>query len=290
MDEFFDHSFHCTKWSKSGMHNRHRDTLYYILQKILPFTEMVYTKDDIAREPSSLLPQFPNIRPADVAIKLTNHHHSHLLIDVTCIPLPHNVSYDPNPLSVIQHHEVFENTKFRRPNDKHSSQVLQSMLDKHYLLLLCTIDPLGGIGPLASDFLFRQHRLYHNFFTPSPLPARPHKFLSQPISELLVSQTLTHLPHHIFKQADHGWFDLHGDTFFTPFYSTPSTWAFQTFAHNVSLASALHILEVFSALHPFSAHGLPPSGLLTASSVPRCKPSVPLHFLAQYRQLALPAA
>jgi len=154
MDKFFDHSFHCIKWSKSGMHNRHRDTLYYIFQKNLPFTKLVYTKDDIPREPSSLLPQFPNIHPADVANKLNNHHHSHLLLDVTCIPLPHHVPYDLNPLFVIQHHEVFENTKFHLPNNKHASQVLQSMLDKHYLFLPCTINPLGGIGSLASYFLF----------------------------------------------------------------------------------------------------------------------------------------
>jgi hypothetical protein len=61
-----------------------------MLSHIAPLAQLASTSADIACEPSSLVPQFPSIRPADVAIRLLPgalpEPVSHLLVDFTIIP------------------------------------------------------------------------------------------------------------------------------------------------------------------------------------------------------------
>ncbi len=115
------------------LHTRY--TIAYILKNIVPHSSLAYTSQDVAQEPTNLLPQYPHLRPADVAIKLANQQHTHLLIDVTCIPMATQKQRDPNPQTVTLHHERHENAKFRQPNDKQPQHILQNILDRQFLLL-----------------------------------------------------------------------------------------------------------------------------------------------------------
>jgi hypothetical protein len=281
MDQHCDHAFKCTHCSKTLFHNRTRDTLAYVLSHIVPHSSLAYTSNDVAREPTNLLPRYPNLRPADVAIKLANQQHTHLLIDVTCISMPTQKQRDPNPLTVTLHHERHENSKFRRPNDKQPQQILQNILDRQFLLLPFTVDPGGCLGPMATSFFWRKHPRYPSLLRPSSYATRPKQHLNLPQAELLCKQTLDNSPQAILSSADQGWKDAHGDAYFTNNHKTPSIWATQTLGHNLNLALSLHIQEMLSNLHPFSKTGSNNSTLLTAASKPHLKPTHPFTLVAR---------
>ena len=87
-DAYGDHAYQCKNHSKHAPHNRIRDSLYLALKHTVPFTDIAYEPTDVAREPTGLLPQQPTFRPANVAIHMREQQHSHLLIEITCIPVP----------------------------------------------------------------------------------------------------------------------------------------------------------------------------------------------------------
>ena len=127
------------------MHDRIRDTVYALLRWLLPLAEVVYDTNDVSLEASHVLPDFPNLRPADVAVLLANHTHQKLLLDINVTHMP-QVSLRDTKLTppVVQHHEVNENKKYRRGESApRATRILQSILAHQLLLLPCTVDPGG---------------------------------------------------------------------------------------------------------------------------------------------------
>ena len=53
------------------MHNRMRDTLYVLLSQLAPHTQLTTSIHDTALEPNGLLPSYPTLRPADIALQIT---------------------------------------------------------------------------------------------------------------------------------------------------------------------------------------------------------------------------
>jgi hypothetical protein len=102
-----------------------------------------------------------------------------LAIDVTITPpFPITDGDDPSTCaaSTINHHQKYERKKFggRSINTDNSyvlrEQVIATLNNSSTILLLFTIDPHGGIGPLASCFLFGT--------TPDPVCPCPFDFLT----------------------------------------------------------------------------------------------------------------
>jgi hypothetical protein len=164
IDPYGDHFFSCKSLSKTSIHNRMRDSLYYITSHLSPLANITNTATDVSLEPTGLLPTFPTIRPADISLHIVpgslHSPTSKLLIDVTILPMPHVVTTNDSYLtSVIGLHEKHENSKFTGKHGRYNSTalrepILQEILLKRYTLLPFTIDPGGQIGPLAATFLW----------------------------------------------------------------------------------------------------------------------------------------
>ena len=253
MDAFGDHAYSCRNVSKHSAHNRIRDSLFAVLQQTLPFTQLARSDCDIAREPTGLLPQQPNTRPADVAVRLAEQDHSHLCLDVTCISMATKVPSDPPALAVDRHHERHENAKFRRNGSVDAARLqLQAMLRRKLLFVPFTVDPGGRIGPLAQQLLYPRNKSYPQ---PEPSSTRTSTALSLQEARQLCQDTLKSSPTAILAKADQGWRDLHGETPFHPNAALPSQWAHQTLALNITIALTLHLEQALSKLTPFSAQG-----------------------------------
>jgi len=164
IDIYGDHVFACPKHSKSALHNRIRDAFFYVLRHLAPYANMVTADVDVACEPTSLLPTFPTIRPADVALRLVPGTFpfsvSHLLLDFTSTPMPSSTppaaSSDPYLSLVTEHHEVYENGKFigRHRSGIPRGTITAAILRQKYCLIPFTFDPGGQLGPLGAGFLW----------------------------------------------------------------------------------------------------------------------------------------
>ncbi len=162
------------------MHNRIRDSVYLVMNHLAPYAHLVSSEADVALEPSGLLLPYPNCRPADVLLRLLPGaipQASHLLIDVTTIPMPMaaiattgNFPDLSTPLSVSKVHQKYENEKFRgtRAAGVARDLVTRELRCHGYLLLPATIDPGGQLGPLLTHFLWQAGR--------RPLPGLPWRF------------------------------------------------------------------------------------------------------------------
>jgi hypothetical protein len=152
---------------------------------------------------------------------------SQLAIDVTITPpFPITDGDDPSTYaaSAINHHQQYERKKFggRSINTDNSyvlgEQVIAALNNSSTILLLFTIDPHGGIGPLASHFLFGT--------TPAPAPA-PLTFIRRILQQVYNNTISASLPSAILLHADKSW---HQNSAHLPFGATyhtwfPSTWA-----------------------------------------------------------------
>jgi hypothetical protein len=156
----------CPRSSKTNLHNRVPDSWYLMLSHIASLAQLASTSTDIACEPSGLVPQFPSIRPAAVAIRLLPgalpEPVSHLLLDFTIIPTPPSIIHptlaaldDLFLTSVVQHHEHGETKKFlgNHSANRPADAVTAAILHQRYCLAPCTIDPGGQFGPLTSSLL-----------------------------------------------------------------------------------------------------------------------------------------
>ena len=91
IDVYGDHMFSCCNSMKATLHNSLRDCLYQILIHLAHLAKLVDSSAVIRREGTGLIPSYPNLRPADVMLKLdpvSLPPYTHLLIDVTTVPPP----------------------------------------------------------------------------------------------------------------------------------------------------------------------------------------------------------
>ena len=271
IDAFGDHFFNCHRASKSNLHNRIRDTLFFILSRVAPYAGFATTSSDLALEPSSLLPAYPDLRPADVALRLppgtTPTSSSMLLIDLTCIPMPSLLLDNPQtPFSVVEHHEAYENRKFTGRSRTNAAgiyirddDIIAAINHQNYTLLPFTFDPGGFLGPLATAFTFGSK---HPATFTLPRSQRSTSHLKHSPNVLLLRKrahdTVGKL-HSLLQRADSGYHDNHGSSWFTHSYTatTPSSWASQTLGHNLLIATSQHIREALSHLNTFSISSHP---------------------------------
>ena len=162
-----------------------------------------------------------------------------MAIDVAITPpLPLTSDGDDpstNAVSAMRHHQKRERKKFsgRAINAEnscvHGEQIIAALNNNSTVLLPFAVDPHGGIGPLASRFLFGT--------TTDPLP--PHLHFRRQIPRLAHNNAVSPAsPSAILSHADKSW---HQNSSHSPFGATyhswfPSTWARQILGASVNAA------------------------------------------------------
>ena len=124
------------------------------------------------------------------------------------------------------------------------------MRRRGHLLVPVTVDPGGRIGPLAERLLMPPNQTYP---APSPSAQRPTTALSLLAARQFCQDTQTHSPTALFAQADQGWRNVHGDRPFHDNADTPSQWARNLLALNITLANTLHLQRALSHTQPFDS-------------------------------------
>lgn len=257
-DIFGDHVFSCPKHNKAALHNRIRDTFFLVFRNILPYTAITTSEHDTICEPTSLLPEFPSLRPADVAVHVQPGSLpialSLLLFDFTSIPMltsPTPVTCDPSLHHVTNHHEYYENLKFtgRRRSSSPTGAVTAAILRHRYGLIPVTFDPGGQLGPTISALLWGStQRPSTGLF--SNLASRSTTGLSSPAATqaLDLTKKLSHVA--LLPKANKGWHRHAPSTQFARHYTatTPSQWALQAIGHNLVIAHTEHLLQALSSL------------------------------------------
>ena len=301
-DIYGDHTFQCSKNHKTQLHDRVRDSLYVVLSHLSTYAHLSATDASVVLEPSGLLPQYPTLRPADIAVRpnpgILKSHTTCLLFDVTAIQMPssssRSVSSDPKLSIVVRAHEKAENDKFvgRSHNNQLPGQITQAILDKHYTLIPVTFDPGGLLGPLSTSFLWGtippdlallpypktfEHRLQTHLST-SPYPRQA------------ATQTYdTIASFGLFRLADKGWQQAHLQEWFTTSYTAtlPSQWAQQILGQNLLVANSRHLQQGLQQSFPIKTHHAN-STLNVAGLHPRHnRPTAPLPAEFFYRQTAV---
>jgi hypothetical protein len=136
------------------------------------------------------------------------------------------------------HHQQYERKKFggRSINTDNSyvlgEQVIAALNNSSTILLPFTIDPHGGIGPLASRFLFGT--------TPDPAPLTFRRRIPQQAYNNTISASS---PSAILLHADKSW---HQNSAHLPFGATyhtwfPSSWVRQLLGANINTAFSKHL-------------------------------------------------
>jgi hypothetical protein len=250
LDPFGDHLFSCTAASKTPIHNYIRDTLYHILAKIGPLANIVRSPTDVSIEPPTLLPGLPTLRPADIGLQLlpspkyktTHTHNPYLAIDVTFTHVPsieptsHDAPTHVPPVSNATH-QVHDDSAKMKYNVPHAHQLYCQNIS----LLPFTVDHLGGIGHIATQFLFGDS------IPSSSLPPQwiQNSFRTNPAAYTLLLHSTKNTPHAVLQKANHQWHSgtspptRFGRTYHT---YTPSQWATQALALNLSKALTHHLL------------------------------------------------
>ena len=196
-------------------------------------------------EAPSLLPQHIRKRPADIALTIRPqalphpppHPVSTIAIDVTITrSTPVTMSTQPtsqrNPLHRAHLDSELEKLSCRHYSDSSnnitSASFAQALLAEEILLLPFTIDPFGGLGPSAHNFLFGTHPKPQYTLTLAGRRPAPHTHLlytqlqSAPTALLPKATKAAHLPP-------------------DPTSYTPAKWAHQALGLNLSIALARHI-------------------------------------------------
>jgi hypothetical protein len=200
-----------------------------------------------------------------VAVRLnpdaTSHSLSHILFDVTTIPMPTPASQDsllrdPYLTHVTEHHEFYENLKFtgRRRSDIPTGAATDAILRQHYSLIPITLDPCGQLGPLTSHFLWDRGRCPSTAL-PLRSNSRSTRGLSTPPATQAANLALGLTSLSLFRQADshfresspHEWYTRHWSA------TTPSQWAIQLIAFNITHALASHAALAVSDLNPMTS-------------------------------------
>ena len=248
------------------MHNRIRDTLALILQQTATAAGLASCEAAVATEPTSILPQFPTLRPADVALHVppgTRCPYNTILFDVTHTSLV-NIWSDPNtPNPVVYQHEISENRKFHGK----TTEVAQAILQQNQTLIPCTFDPGGSLGPVITHFLFGKPNPDLPYLKPTS--TSPRIQLTSEAAKILSKNTLTAIPHPgLLHIANHKWQESSPGESFTRHHhvTLPSHWAIQVLGNNLLLALGHHLDEAIT--NTMFLTNTPPT-LAVAAAIPR---------------------
>jgi hypothetical protein len=232
------------------IHNSYRDALALILAELGPHAAIIRSKTDVSREPLNLSAAYPTSRPADVCLTLDPTYVSPPLLPftkaaidvmITSLPPPPSGDTPTQTDSVTTVHRTAERKKFNGPNVLSSSTivngelVIRALNDANAILLPFVVDPLGGLGPIASNLLFGTK--------PDPEPP-PLLFPNNPTSQTAFDNaTSDATPTPIAHRADTSWAR---EAAHIPFGGThhswfPSTWARQILGANGNHAIAAHL-------------------------------------------------
>lgn len=248
IDALGDHYFSC-KFSKTNMHNHIRNTLFKVLQATTTLAGYTTTPADVLLEPINLIPSAPLRRPADVAIRLhsTNNTHNYAAIDVSIAPITASSTRESlrstKPKTYTEAHLRVEKAKFSgRSSDDVTAQQLIQQLNHHGITLYpFSVDHLGGIGPLARSLLFKQARspFLSEDATTRNFPHEPalQAFSAANDNPLAILTTATSAWTYMYHRNTTQYF---GSTHAS---KTPSQWAVQVLALNISKSISLHLYK-----------------------------------------------
>ena len=116
------------------------------------------------------------------------------------------------------------------------------MLQHRYVLLPCTFDSGGLLGPLISALLFGQDNIHHPILRISD--PRPKRNLVTPQAEAMVERAMSVVPSPgLFILANSNWHDSRPFTAFTEQYplTLPSQWATAVIGNDLVLSIGRHI-------------------------------------------------
>jgi hypothetical protein len=207
----------------------------------------------------------PTLRPADIGIQIipkplyTNHESPdpYLAIDITFThtpiiinkarALPNQVPPEPkNPT-----HQVHDDSTKLKYNIPHAHHLRHQAI----AILPFTIDHLGGLGYQATTFLFGdQPQIPSAGQPPNWLPSH---FRNNPEAYALYEDSTNIIPSGILPTATHNWqlgspkSSRFGRTYHT---YTPTQWATQALALNLTKALSHHILSHRNRITTFTAN------------------------------------
>ena len=196
-----------------------------------------------------------------------NRTFSRALLDIHTGMHPAPLDYSPLPLlpqpttiPVTKMHEKAENYKFKGPsrdptgNSMTGKALIAELVSCCYLLLPCTVDSLGLLGPIYSTLLVGD--------STSPHLKRPPNIHYGTGLHSAARAALSHITHAdcptgLLAAADAAWRqtrpddpDSSYDTWFTHTYhaTTPSHWATQVLGYNITQALAYHFYAAERAI------------------------------------------
>ena len=152
-----------------------RDTLFVTCQELGPLSGTVSNKSNVFLEPTSVIPNNPTLRPADLMINLSAPTPNETVAIALDVSIPSiQLSQFPrlrrtgHPKTLLGAHREREREKWDRKNkhDEPRLPVLRSMEEQQIALIPFTIDHLGGLGHQAHAFLFHPKH--------APFPSPPH--------------------------------------------------------------------------------------------------------------------
>ena len=216
LDPFGHHLWSCgaaqLKAMKTRTHHNFRSTFFEVIKSLGPLADFTASRSTVYEEPLNVIPGRASLRPADVAyaVKDTSDQKDCVLFDVTGISTAeHSTSRSSvsnnfrNALApVVAHQESFENAKFNRRNPA----VIRDLNRLRHVLLPATFDPLCGVGPLLSTFLFGVPKCTSHWSISDP-PSRSSEKLGDDVDVLSASSEFVSLKSHhgLLPKADKQW-------------------------------------------------------------------------------------
>ena len=278
LDAYGDHFFRCT-YSKMALSNGIRDTLFHICTHLSTAADFTTSKHHVTCETQGLLPhpQFQGQRPADVGLQLTQaaihpsppFPASFLAIDVTVTspPVAPGVRPDPqiNPIHKVHLHSL--RSKLQSKLNVDAPTYFTALLHAGIILLPFTVDPFGGLGHFAHTFLYGSHH--------APPPPPPNWIDSLSPHATHAYQQLLSAPKALLPKANRKYTaPLSHSVSAVPF--SPSRWAHQTIALNLSIHLASHLHKAMTAAS---------KSILDSGAIPGSVAATPLY--ATYDQPVL---
>jgi len=243
---------------KKELHDRIRDSVYTVCQEIFPIISDS-SKNDIHRELTHIFEKGTQMRPGDVVIKhplnSASEPHATTLIDVTIIP-PYQsnqpiTSYENVSQKMKTHHQKYEHQKFKiddhAKSNSTSEELTSELINKRHRMLPFTIDHLGMLGPIATEFLLdTRNALFRS--SPNEYDKRTTTNETRKLVELAMRKK-RHT--NILTTANSLWKATYGSQWFTNTYrsQTPRQWAKQVVGNTFSIQSSKHILRALNRLN-----------------------------------------
>ena len=253
LDPLGDHLFRCS-YNKIVLHNTIRDTLYTICKQLAPMAQFTHSQHNVSRETPGLIPPQPNKRPADVGFQVRPTALSaqppqpatFLAIDVTITTSPQlappgqpSASTDQSAPIITTMDKAHQNsigTKLNGHDKKNdlfpAPAYINNLLTAGNILLPFTVDPHGALGRYSHLFL------HGSKDAPKPPQGTPHFARPSPTLKQALA-TLEAAPTALLPKA------TQATTTAAPPNNqrlyTPTKWAQQTLALNITTALAKHL-------------------------------------------------